>query len=141
MHSDVIKSDLHSTDTHGYSEVIFGTTHLLGFEFAPRIKALAGSSPAPLRTAISVKPPSDGHIVHRFGVVGVIFLPDSFHLQAQKEPLYHGVDAPMSSRRCRVFQIGQDEWELEVRVKRSSGFLLVHFYRHLGLKKTIVVSF
>ena len=49
MHSDVIKSDLHSTDTHGYSEVIFGTTHLLGFEFAPRIKALAGSSPAGLR--------------------------------------------------------------------------------------------
>ena len=51
MHSDVIKSDLHSTDTHGYSEVIFGTIHLLGLEFAPRIKALAGRSPAPLRTA------------------------------------------------------------------------------------------
>ena len=31
--------------------------------------------------------------------------------------------------------------ELEVCVKRSSGFLLVHFYRHLGLKKPIVVSF
>ena len=38
MHNDIIKSDIHSTDTHGYSEVIFGLTHLLGFSFAPRIK-------------------------------------------------------------------------------------------------------
>lgn len=40
MHNDVVKSDLHSTDTHGYSEVIFATMHLLGFSFAPRIKKL-----------------------------------------------------------------------------------------------------
>jgi TnpA family transposase len=40
MHNDVIKSDIHSTDTHGYSEVIFATTYLLGFTFAPRIKGL-----------------------------------------------------------------------------------------------------
>lgn len=38
MHQDVIQSDIHSTDTFGYSEVIFALTHLLGFEFAPRIK-------------------------------------------------------------------------------------------------------
>ena len=38
MHNDVVKSDIHSTDTHGFSEVIFGITHLLGFSFAPRIK-------------------------------------------------------------------------------------------------------
>ena len=38
MHNEVVKSDIHSTDTHGYSEVIFGITHLLGFAFAPRIK-------------------------------------------------------------------------------------------------------
>lgn len=38
MHNDVVKSDIHSTDTHGYSELIFGATHLLGFYFAPRIK-------------------------------------------------------------------------------------------------------
>ena len=37
MHNDVIQSDIHSTDTHGFSEVIFGLTHLLGFSFAPRI--------------------------------------------------------------------------------------------------------
>jgi hypothetical protein len=37
---DVIKSDIHSTDTHGYSEVIFASTYLLGFEFAPRIKGV-----------------------------------------------------------------------------------------------------
>lgn len=40
MHNNVVKSDIHSTDTHGYSEVIFAVTHLLGFEFAPRIKGL-----------------------------------------------------------------------------------------------------
>ncbi len=38
MHNDVVKSDIHSTDTHGFSEVIFGVTNLLGFSFAPRIK-------------------------------------------------------------------------------------------------------
>jgi TnpA family transposase len=40
MHNDVVKSDIHSTDTHGYSEVIFGVLHMLGFSFAPRIKNL-----------------------------------------------------------------------------------------------------
>ena len=40
MHNDVVKSDIHSTDTHGYSEAIFGLTHLLGFSFAPRIKGV-----------------------------------------------------------------------------------------------------
>jgi len=40
MHNDVIKSDIHSTDTHGYSEVLSGATHLLHFGFAPRIKGI-----------------------------------------------------------------------------------------------------
>ncbi|OSM08479.1 Tn3 family transposase [Magnetofaba australis] len=40
MHNDVIKSDIHSTDTHGYTEAVFGLTHLLGFSFAPRIKGI-----------------------------------------------------------------------------------------------------
>ena len=40
MQNDVVKSDIHSTDTHGYTEIIFGATHLLGFSFAPRIKNL-----------------------------------------------------------------------------------------------------
>jgi TnpA family transposase len=35
-----VKSDIHSTDTHGYSEIIFAITYLLGFTFAPRIKNL-----------------------------------------------------------------------------------------------------
>jgi len=39
MHNDVVKSDIHSTDTHGYSEIIFATTYLLGISFAPRIKS------------------------------------------------------------------------------------------------------
>lgn len=38
MHNDVVQSDIHSTDTHGYSEMIFGVAHLLGISFAPRIK-------------------------------------------------------------------------------------------------------
>jgi TnpA family transposase len=44
MHNDVVKSDIHSTDTHGYSEAIFATTHLLGFSYAPRIKNLKKQS-------------------------------------------------------------------------------------------------
>ena len=40
MQNDIVKSDIHSTDTHGYSEAIFATTHLLGFSYAPRIKNL-----------------------------------------------------------------------------------------------------
>ena len=41
MRNDVVKSNIHSTDTHGYTEAIFGLTHLLGFSFAPRIKGLS----------------------------------------------------------------------------------------------------
>ena len=41
MHNDVVQSDIHSTDTHGYSEALFGVTHLLDFYFAPRIKGFA----------------------------------------------------------------------------------------------------
>ncbi len=44
MRNDVIKSDIHSTDTHGYSEAIFGVTHPLGFSYAPRIKNLKKQS-------------------------------------------------------------------------------------------------
>jgi hypothetical protein len=40
MHNDVVKSNIHSTDTDGYSEVIFAVTYLLSFYFAPRIKGL-----------------------------------------------------------------------------------------------------
>lgn len=40
MYNDVIQSDIHSTDTHGYSEAIFAATHLLGFSYAPRLKNL-----------------------------------------------------------------------------------------------------
>lgn len=34
----VIKIDIYSTDTHGFSEVIFGTTHFMHTAFAPKIK-------------------------------------------------------------------------------------------------------
>jgi TnpA family transposase len=40
MRNDVVKSDIHSTDTHGYSEAIFSATYVLGFSYAPRIKNL-----------------------------------------------------------------------------------------------------
>lgn len=37
MCNDEIKSDIHSTDTHGYSDIVFAITHLLGISFAPRL--------------------------------------------------------------------------------------------------------
>ena len=38
LYNDVVESTIHSTDTHGYTEVIFGISNSLGIEFAPRIK-------------------------------------------------------------------------------------------------------
>ncbi len=38
MHNDVVQSNIHSTDTHGYSELIFAVTDLLEISYAPRIK-------------------------------------------------------------------------------------------------------
>jgi TnpA family transposase len=38
LHNETVKSDLHSGDSHAYTEVIFGLTNLLGFNFGPRIK-------------------------------------------------------------------------------------------------------
>ena len=38
MHNEVVKSDIHSTDTGGYTEILFGVMQLLGFAYAPRIK-------------------------------------------------------------------------------------------------------
>ena len=40
MQNDVVKSDIHSTDTHGYSEAIFAATHMIDTAFAPRIKRM-----------------------------------------------------------------------------------------------------
>ena len=41
LHNEVIKSDIHSTDSHGFTEVVFAVTHLLGLTFAPRLKQLS----------------------------------------------------------------------------------------------------
>lgn len=38
LKNETVKSDMHSTDTHGYTEAVFGMTHILKFSFAPRIK-------------------------------------------------------------------------------------------------------
>ena len=38
LHNETVKSDLHSGDSHAYTELIFGLTNLLGFNFGPRIK-------------------------------------------------------------------------------------------------------
>jgi TnpA family transposase len=40
LHNLSIKSSIHSTDTHGYSEAVFAVLHMLGIYFAPRIKNL-----------------------------------------------------------------------------------------------------
>nr|WP_158618911.1 Tn3 family transposase [Legionella qingyii] len=44
LHNLSIKSTIHSTDTHGYSEAIFGILNMLGIYFAPRIKGLKKST-------------------------------------------------------------------------------------------------
>ncbi|MFH0754947.1 MAG: Tn3 family transposase, partial [Candidatus Omnitrophota bacterium] len=38
MQNEVVNSDIHSTDTHGFTEIVFAITHLLGISFAPRIR-------------------------------------------------------------------------------------------------------
>ncbi len=40
MHNGDVEGSIHSTDTHGYSEIIFAITNGLGVFFAPRIKNL-----------------------------------------------------------------------------------------------------
>lgn len=37
LHNEAIKSDIHTTDTHGYTEVLFGLMDMLGFGFSPNI--------------------------------------------------------------------------------------------------------
>jgi TnpA family transposase len=41
MHNEVVKSDIHSTDAFGFSELVFAVSHLLGFSYAPRFKNLS----------------------------------------------------------------------------------------------------
>ncbi len=48
MHHPDLQPDLHSTDTHGYSEAIFALTHLLGIGFAPRIKGFQDGNLYPM---------------------------------------------------------------------------------------------
>jgi TnpA family transposase len=40
LHNETIRSTTHSTDTHGYTEAVFGLMDILGFGFAPRIAKL-----------------------------------------------------------------------------------------------------
>ena len=40
-HHKVIKVDIHSTDSHGYTELIFATTHFMRTSFAPRLKHIS----------------------------------------------------------------------------------------------------
>jgi TnpA family transposase len=40
LHNEAIHSTTHSTDTHGYTEAVFGLMDVLGFGFAPRIAKL-----------------------------------------------------------------------------------------------------
>lgn len=41
LKNEVVKSDIHSTDTHGFTETIFAATHFIGTSFAPRLKKIA----------------------------------------------------------------------------------------------------
>lgn len=40
LNNPVVKSTIHSTDTHGFSEAVFGIMHLLDIFFAPRLKGI-----------------------------------------------------------------------------------------------------
>jgi TnpA family transposase len=40
MHNEVVKSDIHSTDAFGFSEMVFAVSHLVGLSYAPRFKNL-----------------------------------------------------------------------------------------------------
>lgn len=40
LHNNVVKSDIHSTDMHGFTESIFAATHFIGTSFAPRFKRI-----------------------------------------------------------------------------------------------------
>jgi TnpA family transposase len=40
LNNDVIKSSIHSTDTHGFTEAVFAVAHFMGTAFAPRIKKI-----------------------------------------------------------------------------------------------------
>ena len=44
MSDHIIKSDIHSTDTHGATEVVFGLMHMMGITFAPRLKNLSNQT-------------------------------------------------------------------------------------------------
>ncbi|OJY11825.1 MAG: hypothetical protein BGO90_13935 [Legionella sp. 40-6] len=44
LHNDAITSNFHSTDTHGYTEMVFAVSHLINVSFAPRIKDLASTN-------------------------------------------------------------------------------------------------
>ncbi|MFO8580535.1 Tn3 family transposase [Legionella pneumophila serogroup 1] len=44
LHNDAISSNVHSTDTHGYTEMVFAVSHLIGVTFAPRIKDLSSQN-------------------------------------------------------------------------------------------------
>jgi TnpA family transposase len=41
MYNHFVKSDIHSTDTHGFTEAVFALMHMLGITFAPRLKNLS----------------------------------------------------------------------------------------------------
>jgi len=41
LHNESFESGMHSTDTHGYSEMVFAASHLIGVSFAPRIKDIS----------------------------------------------------------------------------------------------------
>ena len=44
LHNDAVASNMHSTDTHGYTEMVFAVSHLIGVTFAPRIKDPSGQT-------------------------------------------------------------------------------------------------
>jgi len=44
MNNHIVKSDVHSTDTHGFTEAVFALMHIIGVTFAPRLKNLSAQT-------------------------------------------------------------------------------------------------
>jgi TnpA family transposase len=59
LHNDSIQSDMHSTDTHGYTEMVFGLSHLMSITFAPRIKNIASVNLTAQRKSWGLAPAMD----------------------------------------------------------------------------------
>ena len=93
--NDVLRSQIHSTDTHGYTEAIFAATHFCHVYFAPRIKNVQKQS------LYSFLPRS--HYVKK----GYAILPKQVINQELMEPYWDDVLRLMASIKLKITSASQ----------------------------------